>query len=278
MTKALLFGVDTNVREKPDLNSRVVATLKAYGQHAEIDETPVPPPGSGHPWHKIRLTASGVTGYVRTDVFSWMPLESSVCLDVPHIRQFGPGADAQSNDCGQACVAMFVHAYTSLRPTVDMVAEKTKTGDNLYKSLVRVKSMADAYGIALTISLTASAAWYIRQLQERRPVIGLVHYGQFSARAYPAFKGAHWLVVTGYDTERVYMNDPLGNPGWSVPWDEFLVAIGKPAPGNERAHLALSPEKALSEMPSQTLEQRVAALEAALARISIAARAAGWSV
>ena len=134
-------------------------------------------------------------------------------LDVPWVSQIGVGAGKFNNDCGAACVAMLIRAYTGKEITVDECYEQTGQTIDAYLSFRQLEKVLEASGIAATYHRLCTQNFLTGMLLSQRPLIVLFNYGVFRkyVETWSAFAGMHFAVVAGLDTKHVFILDPL-NP------------------------------------------------------------------
>jgi hypothetical protein len=133
-------------------------------------------------------------------------------LDVPWLSQQG---NAFRLDCGPACMAMALNWLTAETFTVDRAVreigkgnEKTSVGDFI-KLCRRYRVKFRNYGAYDSSSEALKTAVIRRELARERLVLALVAYDKIDPAA--VYKGAHWLLLTGFDDEGVYFHDPYRN-------------------------------------------------------------------
>ena len=146
-------------------------------------------------------------------------------ISVPHITQ---NNNAFRNDCGPACIAMLASAYGGKPVTVAQVVTAL---DNAHKftSIPQLVTGLRQFGVQATNSRAATWEWYRETLDRGVPVIALVDYSVYSYNP-TRYLYAHFLIVRGYDDQRVYVNDPLRNDGGTaIPLGEFVLSIDNPS-------------------------------------------------
>lgn len=186
----------------------------------------------------------------------------TVIIDVPYHSQIEPGALWASNDCGVACVWQLAKydrdlKQLPLRDNIDTMAQllarhrwgyDLKVPDQVRAARSRFSTIADLAWLATQYRVTAYPSDASRpatrltvdrlraELDKGRPTIVLVLYELMPTRHFTAFGGGHYVVVTGYDQDLFFLNDPYfpGQAGKEVTAtsDELALAIqpGKPNP------------------------------------------------
>ncbi|MBU1621855.1 MAG: C39 family peptidase [Gammaproteobacteria bacterium] len=162
-----------------------------------------------------RLTAECVTLQVEALRRAMGRASSTVrvSLDVPHVIQWGPGANRSPGDCGPACTTKLVHHLTEHRPTVDEVAIAAGQPEGShYTTLAQLAAGAAKYGLVLQWQRPLKLDAIRAELDADKPVLVLIHYGALAGRLDQGYTGGHFVVVVGYgrDEEGEYflLNDP----------------------------------------------------------------------
>jgi hypothetical protein len=150
-------------------------------------------------------------------------------LALPYLSQVdGPGAGNFVNDCGPACVAMLVHGAQAATPTIADVFRATGAGAKDYTGSGQLAKAAKKWNIGLD-----GRFWTLQSMKASLdagfPIIGLVHYGAFSAtgKTESKFKGGHWLLIVGHSpgpSPTIIVHDPLWKQagGRYLSWPEAL--------------------------------------------------------
>ncbi len=167
--------------------------------------------------------------------------ETMVKLAVPYISQFDATAGTHNADCGPTTIAMILNAGRE-------PAQHT-TVDHLYNQYLPDKTAGEFTFVdemlAIGVGEGLGAQWQqfpdpdqakagLRdQIQQGRPFIALVNYAAWDDVAKNNFSGGHFVVVTGFDEDHVFVHDPLfrGNrrqEGEFFVWrnDKFLAGWG----------------------------------------------------
>ena len=161
-------------------------------------------------------------------------------LPVPHISQLGLGADHFRNDCGAACAAMLIKAYTGKDVTPNQLFAAISPVDR-YLRVDELKSALDQHGLQTTWQADNHLIGLFGILMDGRPVIALISYAPLvdAGLGASSFRGSHFVVVVGMDIRHVYILDPLRTDHtplavpiatWMCTWTE-VAAQGNPACG-----------------------------------------------
>lgn len=139
----------------------------------------------------------------------WVNIERDFnVLDVEWLSQIGPDATAP-NDCGQACIAMYLNYKTGTDLSPDDVS-RYNSGRTTANELA---SLARQFGSDITIDEFDDVSTFIvASISSDRPVILLVEYEALPFIPHlssPA--GLHWFMVVGYSLDRAeyFVHDPL---------------------------------------------------------------------
>jgi hypothetical protein len=174
-------------------------------------------------------------------------------LPVPWVSQAGRGAANSFNDCGQACIAMFLRAYNQpgAGMTVDQLTQMLggttgKTGVEDLRGLARRASNGGLQLERLQLRPELGAMGTLRSaLAQRKPIILLV---QWVATGFQRFGSAdvapgavnipHWFVVVGAQNDEFLINDPLffatartGKGGAAIPISAGVLDAARLAGG-----------------------------------------------
>ncbi len=186
------------------------------------------------------------------DAIRWTPVTSmptapALLIDVPYRSQEDPDARRYRNDCGPACVAMYIDWLRQKRGqpaqpvSIDQLASETtlaQSDQGLY--LHDLVPIAANHGVTLTLNLTLTFSAVLAELNAGRPPLVLIAYGPLIGRENQADASGHFVIVTGYDADHVYVNDPdWWNQGsvhreqghnWQIPITQFKQAMAQ-SPG-----------------------------------------------
>lgn len=193
---------------------------------------------------------------VRWTPISLLPPAPQVLIDVPYRSQEDADARRYRNDCGAACVAMYIDFVRQVRGlpaqpiSIDQLAsETTLAQDDSGLRTDQLIPLAARYGVALRLSNTLTLPVIFSELSAGRPPLVLIAYGPLTGRENQSDLGGHFLIVTGYDTNYVYVNDPdWWNNGsihreqghnWQLPMTQFKQAIAQAAVPNQGLLLTL---------------------------------------
>jgi hypothetical protein len=184
----------------------------------EIDEFIANPPAE-----RIRLvlraSADGAPSSLGTrwctSLSAWSPgsdapfADGRARLDVPALSQMEEDAAIRHRICSPTCVAMVLRYHGHRVPVADLAGEIFQPELDLYgvwPAAIRAASRRGLGGYLLRFPDWAAAAWC---LDRGLPVIASVRYGagELTGAAIGETSG-HLLVLTGYDSGDVFVNDP----------------------------------------------------------------------
>jgi hypothetical protein len=151
-------------------------------------------------------------------------------LNVPYVSQLGPGADRHSNDCGAACAAMLIGAYTGDTIPPDEVYDQTGAPGDIYLSASHLLSVLRTYNVPAAWDQDLPLGELFELLAGKKPFIALIKYQALrdAGLTQSQFSGMHFAVVCGADVRSVYLHDPLwrdmGGQWLAVPVELFMQA------------------------------------------------------
>lgn len=142
-------------------------------------------------------------------------------LDVPYYSQLGNNADYYVNDCLAACFRM-VWGYYRLKlgknnPDNVTVNEFSKI---ILDSTYDMGSILDVYKLPYPRAIPykpVSKEWGVtipriqESIKQGWPVIALGVRGYIPNRPLPQSTGGHFVVVTGYDHDSIYIHEPYSS-------------------------------------------------------------------
>lgn len=137
-----------------------------------------------------------------------------VKLDVPYRSQWAADAATHAADCGPTSLAMLLN-YRGVNMTPDRVYDHIPTVKKSedYTTFSELLQVAKDKNVPLTYRAYADQDEAFRNLRANldagNPVMALVKYKPWRETLGNAFDFGHFVVVTGYDDENVYLHDPL---------------------------------------------------------------------
>ncbi len=166
-----------------------------------------------------------------------------VKLPVPYRSQWDRNdAGDHSTDCGPTCVAMIVNFRgVPMTPNGVYAHIATAKGPNDFTSFTELILAARAVGVQLNWRKYNEEGREVAfrnlraNLDAGNPAIALVKYHPWRQPLGNQFSGGHFVVVTGYDDQHVYLHDPLFglwvNPAdkgahYAMPNDLFAAGWG----------------------------------------------------
>ena len=139
-------------------------------------------------------------------------------IAVPPRSQLVAGGAAARNICSPTSVAMVLEYWRAPVDTLTLAAEIYQPALDRYgvwPAAIRAAARHGVAGYLLRFPDWTSAAWC---LERGMPIVASVRYapGELTAAAIPETTG-HLLVITGYDADTAFVNDPIAPTIESVP-------------------------------------------------------------
>ena len=169
-------------------------------------------------------------------------------LNVPYRSQEDPDARRFRNDCGPAVVAMLIdwqrqqHGQPIQPVSIDdLSAETSLAQSDVGLDTTDVIALAAKHGVTLSLTGSLSIALITAEIDVGRPPFALISYVPLLGRENQGDKFGHFVLITGYDLNNIYLNDPdwwtQGSTNrdqghnWQVPIAQFTLAMSQsPAP------------------------------------------------
>ncbi len=134
-------------------------------------------------------------------------------LDVPYRSQRDSDALWSPSDCGAACVAMVLDAF-GIHKTIDEIFKMTGQPQTNFLSRTDLLLAAGKFHVTLKKFDHGDHAFLNQAVDDGKPFIALVNYHAWSKNnsgvpTQSSFDKTHFVVVTGYDGNKVFLNDPL---------------------------------------------------------------------
>jgi len=134
-------------------------------------------------------------------------------LNVPYRSQSDIDAQFASTDCGAACVAMLLEGFGQT-VKIDDIFITTGKSKNEFLSRQNLINAAGKFNLKLRRFNIGSQKFLKSSIDQNKPLIALVNYGAWSkpgsgVPTQSTFSSAHFVVVSGYDGDDVFINDPL---------------------------------------------------------------------
>jgi hypothetical protein len=218
------------LRSNPDVSASVIRVLAHDERVTLLDEPAVH--HSYIQWVHLQ-TFRNETGWAALDYLVSEPAPPTMLLDVPYHSQEDVDARHFRNDCGPACLAMWIDfVQDGRRVTVDEISARSPLGQRddglLSEQLV---ALGGQFNLKLKVNRTPSLGLIRSELDQGRPVIALIWYKVLTARQSP-YGGGHFVMVVGYSPDSLWLNDPdwYGNRRkegyqWRVPVQQFSRAL-----------------------------------------------------
>ena len=140
-------------------------------------------------------------------------------LQVPYSSQHEVDARQFRRDCGAACVEMVGEFYRGQKAGVgtDQIHNWITGGVNRNTNKEELqKALKHFYDVDVESHLNVIPQTIREWIDDGKPSIVLVRYGDFPLRMDLAYTGGHWMVVCGYDSfdwcgyevQRMIVHDP----------------------------------------------------------------------
>jgi uncharacterized protein YvpB len=190
-------------------------------------------------WNQINVQAWDKAGNASSAPYIWLyrDLPSSYRLRVAFATQMGSAGDPNSgsNNCGPASITMAILYYggSTTVPAAALAIRGSNTTSNGPTDFKGQNSQAFLAKFGLVERNITTWDQVRGEVSAGRPVIILVNnnaYRYVSPPPYPNnnngwFTTAHIVVVTGYDSNNVYINDPLrSSADYAIPIATFMNA------------------------------------------------------
>ncbi|MBI3243762.1 MAG: C39 family peptidase [Chloroflexi bacterium] len=195
----------------------------------------------------------------------------TVKLNVPYRSQWDPDAKDHNADCGPTSLSMLLAALGDPISPDQMYAYIGQRGMSEYTSFGDLTRAAKARNLTMTRKnfLPGKALDELKAtLNAGKPFIALVNYAFWDPIVHNGFKGSHFVLVTGYDDDQVFIHDPLFRDGKPRPehkreqgnfcaytYEQFLDAWGRLAQGNPN-YAALISDKPVGFLTERPMDAR----------------------
>jgi uncharacterized protein YvpB len=184
-------------------------------------------------------------------------------LAVPFISQFDPTASTHNADCGPSCLAMILNAgrqplqHITVDDLYSRHLQHKEVGDfTLVSEMVDIGNQEGLSSLSRQFPGQDQALDGLRNLvRQNTPFVALVNYTAWDDVAQNNFQGGHFVVVTGFDDQHVFVHDPLfrGNrrgQGEHFVWrnDKFLAGWGTGHQIQNPDFVAIVPSKTVGRL------------------------------
>ena len=193
----------------------------------EIDVYTASPPVTGVRL-RLRIHSPDLTTVCRAETLITVSLSDSTApddgpadgraqLDVPALSQMETPDAIRQRICSPTCVAMVLGYWRRPVAPLELASEMFDPRHDLYgvwPAAIRAAARRGVHGYLLRFPSWAAATWC---LDHGVPVIASVRYaaGELRGAAIESTAG-HLLVLTGYDRETVFVNDPAAQAAREV--------------------------------------------------------------
>ncbi len=181
------------------------------------------------------------TGIVPTSQPSAVSMTTTI-LNVPYRSNEDPDARKFRNDVGPAVVAMLIDwqrqqkGLSASSIAIDTLSAETSLAQvDTGLSTTAIINLASRNNVSLKLTDNLTLPVITAEIDAGRPCVALIVYADLPGRENQASTGSTFVIVTGYDSSNVYLNDPdWWNSGtysreeghnWKVPIAQFEVAL-----------------------------------------------------
>jgi len=139
-------------------------------------------------------------------------LMTSIKLEVPYHSQWDADAVDHFADCGPTSLSMLLAALKDVISPDQLYKFIGPRGASEYTSFTDLINAAKARGLAMTrvkFSPDQAIEGLKALIKAATPVIALVNYAFWDPIVHNGFKASHFVLVTGFDDQNIYIHDPL---------------------------------------------------------------------
>lgn len=127
-------------------------------------------------------------------------------LDIPYRSQEDNDAWGKRNDCGPACAAMLLN-WKGKHYRIDDLSGQTALAQNDNGlTCAQVSNLLNKLGVPTYVT-TRNTDQLQNEIEAGNPIICLIRYADIPGRQ-STYGGGHFIVVTGYDENNFWCNDP----------------------------------------------------------------------
>ncbi|MEL7434666.1 MAG: C39 family peptidase [Chloroflexota bacterium] len=215
----VLIGM--NVRSKPALGNTLISG-ESLARGMRLAFTNHTSAGGFEWWEQVNKpgywTAAGTTSGTRTFMrpVAQVSADDVVRMEVPWITQIQTTEKNYANDCGHTCVLMTLRYIgkaedKSVKNLYDLTEYRHSRGWTTSTQLVSIANHYDGNFVRyVTPKADASSmTWLKDTLRQNKPVIVLAWYPSLGFNNPSNGMFNHWIVVTGFEGDTFYVNDPL---------------------------------------------------------------------
>lgn len=197
----LITNRDVNFRKQPGIAAWSI--LDVIPKNTLVFRIGSPIILDSREWYQVFY--NGRFGWSASSFFN--SLDTKI-IDVTYYSQLVSGALKFRQDCGVACIKMLCEFYKIETPIIDRMSELTSLmiKDNGL-TLEQLDSLAKYYGLN-TLVFDAELKEIKFLIDNNKPSIVLIDYEYIPNRWDKNYMGQHFVVITGYDDNYIYYNDP----------------------------------------------------------------------
>ncbi len=134
-------------------------------------------------------------------------------LNIPYRSQQAADADLYKSDCGPTCVAMVLNYYNIPMTPNAVYNHMSHVPEGQFPKVSQLEEVLVKHHIPKRRETYLSKWNALENLRKNidtgHPMIALVKYEPWKATTGNLFDWGHFVVITGYDEQNIYMHDPI---------------------------------------------------------------------
>lgn len=133
------------------------------------------------------------------------------------VSQMGTGANKYKSDCGPACCVCLLHAMEGISLYPDDFYDYMSVPNDSGTSIQQLRTFLNEFEVSTSSFSSAGMETLKKYVNEQRLAIWLIWYKPLTDAGCVQYGGTfyHWVVIVGFDTKFVYINDPYRTDGRS---------------------------------------------------------------
>ena len=136
-----------------------------------------------------------------------------VRLNIPYRSQQDGDANENQSDCGPTCVAMVLNYYNIPMTPNNVYHHMTAVPEGQFPRVYQLEQVITKHNLPKRRDTYLSKWNALENLRKNmdagHPMIALVKYQPWQQITGNQFEWGHFVVITGYDDQNIYMHDPI---------------------------------------------------------------------